>query len=248
MFATLLFLLTVGCLCGDVINKEGADKIRESGATWEVVNLNESIFKNMTMDEFSSKFLKEWPSNSSLPELDGNQIKNYSRHLQELTAIPEKFDARKEWGNCIHLGKDQGECRGCWAFGITNHLSDRFCISGQDVILSVQDMLECTTGNKCCDGGSAENAYKYMIQIGIVSEDCKSFDSRCNECRPSSCKRYKCIPNSAWVTNDITIAKWEILMNGPITGIYEMYADFAYYKGGVYYNTTNESIFSFKGN
>jgi len=240
----LLLALASTCLSQMLLTKEKADELRALNTTWNVVDPDQSIFKNMTWNEFASRFKTEWPDNSSLPELgeavpDGNLR---GRRLQGQMSFPESFDGRKEWGKCIHQGKDQAKCNGCWAFGVTNHMSDRFCIAGQDVVLSVQDLLECAEGNKCCNGGSAENAYKHMMNIGVVAEDCKLFDKKCDQCRPSSCKKYKCYKNSAWVSNNTMRAKWEIKENGPITGIYDIHADFAYYDGGVYYRTTDDKI------
>lgn len=226
-------------LCEDLITNDGADKIRQTGATWDVVDPDQSIFKGVSKDEFASRLQSSWPNDTTLPQLefDDNVTTDGSRLLQGYN-IPTTFDGRREWGKCIHSGRDQIKCNGCWAFSVTNHLSDRFCIKGWDTILSVQDLLECTTGNKCCSGGSAQNAYNYLMQTGVVDEGCKPFDSRCNECRPKSCTKYKCVRNSAWVTADATKAKREIYQNGPIAAIFDVYEDFAYYNGGVYYHAS----------
>jgi len=234
--------LFTSILCEDLITKEGADKIRAAGATWSVVDPDKSIFKGTSIEEFKSRLQQEWPVNSSLPELEieipGNDTKNKSRLLQ-VYGIPMNFDGRKVWGKCIHSGRNQKKCNGCWAFGVANHLSDRFCIKGQDVVLSVQDLLECTIGNFCCNGGNALNAYNLVMMQGIVEENCKPFDAKCGECRMSRCRRYRCIMNSAWVTTNPIKAQIEVFMNGPISAIYNVYADFPYYEGGVYYRTTN---------
>ena len=156
--------------------------------------------------------------------------------------LPKKFDGRKRWGKCIHSGRDQGECNGCWAFGIANHMSDRFCIAGKDVMLSPQDLLECCSGNSCCQGGTAGNGYKYMMEIGLVDENCKPFNQDCGECRPSSCPRYRCEEDSMFWAETIEDAKREIYKNGPIEGVFDIYDDFPYYAGGVYYKTSDKFL------
>ena len=158
------------------------------------------------------------------------------------TGLPINFDGRKVWGKCIHSGRDQKSCNGCWAFGITNHMSDRFCIWGKDVVLSVQDMLECTEGNICCAGGSASNGYKYMTEIGVVPENCKEFTEECEQCMNSTCPRYKCKEHSLFWAGSVEEAKWEIYNNGPITSVFDVYEDLAYYATGVYYKTSEKYL------
>ncbi len=247
MYLLLIALLFASCWCEDVVTQEGADKIKASGVKWEVVDPAKSVFKGVSKEAFTRRLQPKWPA-LNLPLLgeangqngSNNNSNNGSnpRLMQQADPLPQSFDGRKAWGKCIHYGRDQLDCRGCWAFGVANHLSDRFCIMGRDVFLSVQDLLECASGNKCCDGGSAENAYKHIISIGLVDEQCKPYDAKCNECRPSSCRHYKCEPGSAWMTADISRAKYEILEYGPITAIMDVYDDFAYYKSGVYYHST----------
>lgn len=240
MKTILTIIWIAGIWCEDLITKEGAAQIVATGADWEVVDPDKSVFQGISKEEFAGRLQTEWPADNLLPELNSTEDEDNDSRLLQYSTVPANFDGRKEWGKCIHSGGDQVKCNGCWAFGVANHLSDRFCVMGWDVVLSVQDLLECATGNKCCQGGSAENAYKYVMKTGLVDEKCKPFDGKCNECRPKSCARYRCIQNSAWVTSDVNKAKKEIYERGPITAIYDVYADFAYYKGGIYYRTTDE--------
>lgn len=245
MKTILILLLLTPILCEDLITQEGVDKIKAAGATWELDDPETTVFKNISIEEFASRLQSSWPDDSDLPELEidfGQEDPNNSSRLLQSVRLPTNFDGRKEWGKCIHPGGDQKKCSGCWAFGVTNHLSDRFCIKGWDVVLSVQDLLECAPGNKCCEGGSAEKAYKHIMQTGVVDAGCKPFDTKCGECRPRSCARYRCVKNSAWVSKDAQKVKWEIYMNGPVTAIYNVYDDFAYYRGGIYRRTSQKKI------
>eukprot|EP00826_Nyctotherus_ovalis_P040511 TRINITY_DN4003_c0_g1_i2.p1 TRINITY_DN4003_c0_g1~~TRINITY_DN4003_c0_g1_i2.p1 ORF type:complete len:372 (+),score=108.88 TRINITY_DN4003_c0_g1_i2:215-1330(+) len=169
---------------------------------------------------------------------DDNSTNATGKGEFDASGLPVHFDGRKLWGKCIHSGRDQRECNGCWAFGITNHMSDRFCIWGKDVVLSAQDLLECTTGNTCCTGGSASNGYKYMAEVGVVAENCKEFTEECGQCRNTTCPRYKCQKNSLFWADSPKDAKWEIYNNGPIEAVFDVYEDLAHYGGGVYYNST----------
>jgi len=61
-------------------------------------------------------------------------------------ALPTSFDARTQWGNCIHPVMNQANCGSCWAFSASEALSDRFCIKTNktvNVVLSPQNMVSC---------------------------------------------------------------------------------------------------------
>eukprot|EP00826_Nyctotherus_ovalis_P012672 TRINITY_DN1336_c0_g4_i2.p2 TRINITY_DN1336_c0_g4~~TRINITY_DN1336_c0_g4_i2.p2 ORF type:complete len:123 (-),score=28.63 TRINITY_DN1336_c0_g4_i2:84-452(-) len=63
-----------------------------------------------------------------------------------------------------------------------------------------------------------------------------------DRCRAANCPRYKCKKDSAWYAADRADARREIFNNGPIQAIYDVYADFSNYKGGVYYHTKGEFL------
>ena len=203
---------------------------------WEEDEDNQTTEANETNDEGKN--------NIFTPPLNETNVDEPARRDEYYygTRLPRNFDGREVWGGCIHSGGDQGTCDGCWAFGIVNHLSDRFCIWGRDVTLSVQDLLECTPGNNCCDGGTATRGYNYIINYGLVSESCKPFSGYCGECRPTSCTRYRCQRGSIFWANSVEEAKYELYNYGPIEGVFDVYDDFAHYASGVYYRTSNKFI------
>ena len=171
-----------------------------------------------------------------------NSTENAQQEEFDNAGLPINFDGRKLWGKCIHSGRDQKDCNGCWAFGITNHMSDRFCIWGKDVVLSAQDLLECTPNNTCCTGGSASFGYEFLTKVGVVAESCKEFTGECGSCRESNCTRYKCQKDSLFWADTVQDAKREIFSNGPIEAVFDVYDDLAHYAGGVYYKTSEKLL------
>lgn len=96
-------------------------------------------------------------------------------HEVDLESIPKEFDSRKNWPNCptIQEIRDQGNCGSCWAFGATEAMSDRICISSGGKVnahISAEDLLTCCW--KCgdgCNGGYPEAAWKDFERKGLVT-------------------------------------------------------------------------------
>jgi cathepsin B len=253
-----LLLLLVCVFAEDLIDYDKAQELKDKGVTWKVADPSKNPLRRQSLESFkkmlhgSKKLFKEEkpdeteavllaPKHDEEP-IDADDIPvedQEARAEYDKWGLPVNFDGRQVWGACIHPASDQGTCNGCWAFAIIGHLSDRFCVQGKNIILSVQDLLECTAGNKCCGGGYASNGYRYMMETGVVAESCKRYRNTCGECTPSSCTRYKCKPNSMFWADTIQQAKREIQNNGPIEAVLDVYDDFPYYESGVYYRTSN---------
>ena len=233
MAILILWLVLGACLCDKLITSELVEKLRAK-AMWKVVDHDKNKFKDYTVDEFKLMLRARKPV--ALPEK-----KDPPRNLQSAT-LPVNFDGRDKWPTCIHPVRDQHKCGGCWAFGTTNHLSDRFCIRGKDIILSPQNLIECDSYDDCCDGADMTNVYKFLQETGIVEDSCRAYDQQCGVCRKSSCVKYKCKYRSVWESYDVNTIKSQIYNRGPVMAIYDVYSDFVNYASGVYYHTGGELL------
>ncbi len=228
----LLAFIVICCflapaLSEKLITKEFADELKKHNPKWEMIDPDKHPFKDRSFGDFKKKLMTKRPKLK--PDKKDGIL------LQDSTALPENFDGRAEWGNCIKPIRDQGNCGSCWAFGIINHLTDRFCIRGKDIILSPQDIMECNTANDCCDGGVDVYAYQFMVSTGVVEDKYKTYDETCGSCSLLSGRtRYKCKRGTVWYSSSVDAAKKQIYNNGPIQALFDVYRDFAYYKSGVY--------------
>mmetsp|Transcript_5055 Transcript_5055/g.7630 ORF Transcript_5055/g.7630 Transcript_5055/m.7630 type:complete len:303 (+) Transcript_5055:26-934(+) len=163
--------------------------------------------------------------------------------LAEYTSVPDNFDSRKKWPNCIHPILNQGQCGSCWAFGAAEALSDRFCIdsNGNDnVVLSPQYLVNCDTGSYGCDGGFPDQAWQFMTNYGIASMGCVSYHAKDGQC-PSHCDNGQPI-KLYYAENPETYSGPEsiqraILEGGPVETAFTVYQDFYSYSGGIYKHT-----------
>eukprot|EP01134_Creolimax_fragrantissima_P003918 CFRG3918T1 len=164
-------------------------------------------------------------------------------------SLPEHYDSRDKHGHCIHAVRNQAKCGSCWAFGASEALSDRFCMAGQDVVLSPQYLVSCDPVDLGCSGGRLLTVWEYMRFHGLPSDKCDPYtsgDSEVSGTCPSKCKDNKEIKwhkaASAYPivtffdSGPIAVKKMmaEIYKNGPIEAAYMVYQDFMSYKGGVY--------------
>ena len=92
--------------------------------------------------------------------------------------LPVHFDARERWPECAEqIGRiqNQGACGSCWAQAAVATLADRLCIATHGAFgarLSAQAMIDCDAHNDGCGGGYLDNAWRYLVRVGVPTEDC----------------------------------------------------------------------------
>jgi cathepsin B len=161
--------------------------------------------------------------------------------------LPDNFDSATNWPDCIHPIRDQQSCGSCWAFAASEVLSDRTCIAtsgNTNVVLSPQDLVSCDKKDLGCNGGYLNKSWDYLVQTGIVSDDCYPYTSGKGQTGTCSITAGKCVGGkgtykkyfassykSFKTTNDI---KADIVANGPVETGFTVYADFMSYKSGIY--------------
>jgi len=173
------------------------------------------------------------------------------QNIASVEAIPASFNASEQWPTCIHPILNQADCGSCWAFGASESLSDRACIStnGQvNVVLSPEDLVSCDTGNFGCQGGYLNAAWSYMENPGIVTMDCFPYTAGNNDEAPPC--QTKCSDSESWTvykakgSGALTAAQGqaEIMTNGPIETAFDVYEDFMNYTGGVYIQHSDQFL------
>ncbi|CAH1271242.1 CTSB [Branchiostoma lanceolatum] len=160
--------------------------------------------------------------------------------------LPESFDAREQWPNCVEPIRNQGHCGSCWAFAATEVLSDRFCIQSHGQVkvdLSPQYMVSCDRSDYGCNGGYLSHAWNFLQTKGTVTNGCMPYASQKGQV--PSCSS-TCIPGSTdgfgkykaresyRIHNDVKQIQMDIMTNGPVETAFTVYKDFMQYSGGVY--------------
>jgi C1A family cysteine protease len=175
-----------------------------------------------------------------------------SQKLKSLnTTLSDSFDWRNKDGkNYMTPIKDQGNCGACWVFGavasIEGGINAYFNTPGLSSDLSEQDVINCagpvSTG---CNGGYPYEAFRYVLNNGIMTEACQPFTVQNGSCKTGNDRcpngnvstnlyRIRAIGNAASDTADATRLKKAIMNYGPVEATIRIYLEFYLYKGGIF--------------
>jgi len=193
--------------------------------------------------------------------MDASEKLPVRKDIEIVSALPDTFDAREQWPTCIGAIRDQGHCGSCWAFGAVEALSDRICIQSKaqvKVNLGAQDPTSCDSTNLGCNGGNLGPVWKYMLNTGVVSEECYPYEMGtchhpgCSELPTPKCNKTchntanfntdKHHSSTAYsVSRNITQIAAEIFANGPVEAAFTVYTDFNNYVSGVYHHVSGSA-------
>ncbi len=215
--------------------------------SFETFSFEEHPFKNWSKSELQGLL--------GLSPLSLKDTSDVAYNFDLTVDLPEHFDSREQWPDCIHEIRNQGHCGSCWAHAASEVLSDRFCIASQgkvNVVLSPQDMVSCDYLDHGCNGGILTTSWVYLEYFGIVTDACKPYVSgdgkvpSCplfkSQCANSNVEYKKYKASTYYSLSSIDAIKRNIFEKGPVETGFSVYSDFMNYKGGVYKKTASASM------
>jgi cathepsin B len=235
------------------VTKEYIEELKQI-STFEVMGHEEHPFKDWSFNDLKNL----------LGNKDGDVIKQLEFLDYPSTSdyiwinLPDEFDSRLNWPDCNQGIRSQNNCSSCYAHVAAAVSSARLCIATGGrikITLSPQDIISCNNSTSGCSGGLPSMTWKYIKDIGIVSEECLPYKSgqgdvgmcpfKGNQAQNGifhkyKVKSYKHIPSAR-------DAKAEIYKHGPISASFRVYMDLFIYKKGVYKKSKNAKPLEFHG-
>lgn len=236
-------------VCDDkpcVIRPEIIEGVNQGFHGWKASNY--SFLWGLTLEEGISRRTGTFKPEQPVAEM-------HSIDMNGAIAFEEHFDAREKWPGYIQPIRDQGNCGSSWAISTVDVAADRLAImsKGEDQMpLSAQQLISChNRRQQACKGGYTDRAWRYIVDKGVVSEECYPYTSGRNGTKgrceiPISAdpefiqcpgvgpaEKYKSPPPYRIAPNEKDI-KVELKKNGPVQAILLVREDFYMYQSGVY--------------
>lgn len=249
MRALVILALLVAICQSHIINREYLEdlKIKINGA-FQTATYEQHAFKDLTFHELAHNLglLRKGKSHLHIPKGELN------------ASLPDSFDSRVQWKDCVGEVRDQASCGSCWAFGAAESFGDRVCIAEGDnkkVDLSTQALVSCDYQNFGCEGGYLDKVWDFLATVGVPTEKCYKYksaggsvpacpDKKSHKVKVCDDKTVPVYYRVSKVVHPVTIAdiKAEIQANGPMETGFTVYEDFMSYSGGVYKHVTGGQL------
>lgn len=149
-------------------------------------------------------------------------------------SLPFSIDWREK--DIITNVKNQGGCGSCWSFSATGSIEAIHAIkTGKLLNISEQQLVDCSSnyGNQGCQGGSMDNAFKYVIDNGLCLESEYPYQGVQGQC--ISCKEVVNISDyKDVIPNNEEILKRVVHQQPVSVAIQANLQSFQLYSSGVY--------------
>lgn len=125
----------------------------------------------------------EWKSRFNNITLD--KTENYTGHISFLRGAPSNWSWVEE-GFTTPV-KDQNQCGSCYSFSATETVETAWAIKSNELlILSPQQIVDCSKLNSGCNGGLQSRVYKYLENTGQCLDSDYNYtakDGNCHSCK-----------------------------------------------------------------
>jgi C1A family cysteine protease len=222
---------------------QNMDFIEQYNAKQNDITLGITVFADKTRGEFLAS-LNIFPflgSDDAQEEDDDGEVCPMLVSTDNDT-LPTVLDWRQQ--EVVTPIKDQGSCGSCWAFATVETVESRVALDhGHGIpppILAPQQLVDCSTENYGCSGGSIDSAMQYLSTNGVVQETEYSYvandEGQCRFVPGTNRTLYKPGPCFRVTSQNEKMMKQAVVQQGPLTVTIDASAEiFQFYTGGIIY-------------
>jgi len=215
----------------NIINKHNAN----TDYSWK---MGVNYFTDLTKDEFKAQYASGYRKYTDTKSQQSKSLTpSLLRHSTDVSLQNNSLPTSVDWTQkgAVTKVKNQGGCGSCWSFSATGSMeASHFFATKTLVSLSEQELMDCRSGGKGCDGGSPQAAFQFVIDHhGICNDTAYPYigkDAPCKKnCQPSATiKSFKEVGRNSM--NDLMTA----IVDRPVSVAIEAdQASFQHYKSGV---------------
>jgi len=131
--------------------------------------------------------------------------------------------------------KNQGQCGSCWAFSSVGAVESAWAIKHNILYnLSEQELIDCSSENNGCEGGSMDLAFQYIIENGLCSNISYPYTAEDEQCN-NTCKSLVQISNYSDIIPNQEKMLMRAVQHQPVSvAIQANKRSFQMYKSGIY--------------
>merc|ERR1712087_465184 len=156
------------------------DVVKTSNAAGKSYTLGITQFADMSRKEFSA-----YVKRSGIMEPKPESERNYGAPFEGVLAAT--IDWRDQ--GAVTPVKDQGQCGSCWSFSATGSMEGAYYIKNNRLVsFAEQQLVDCSTMNHGCNGGSMDLAFYYTQTAPLETEDDYPYEAAQGTCRYEASK------------------------------------------------------------
>ena len=131
--------------------------------------------------------------------------------------------------------KNQESCGSCWAFSSVGAVESAWAIKHNTLYnLSEQELIDCSSENNGCEGGSMVKAFQYIIENGLCSNLSYPYTAEDEQCQ-GNCKSLVQISNYSDIIPNQEKMLMRALQHQPVSvAIQANKRSFQMYQSGIY--------------
>jgi KDEL-tailed cysteine endopeptidase len=200
---------------------------------------NQEFIKNHNSENLSYKVSENQFINRTYNDEFYIQPNHYLIHNSSTYHdIPDTDKVSVDWRDNYKVSsvKNQSQCGSCWAFSSVGAVESAWAIKHNMLYnLSEQELIDCSSQNRGCEGGEMDLAFQYIINNSLCTNLSYPYTAQDGNCSVEQCNPIVKISNyTDVIKNNETALKSASAINPVSVAIQANKRSFQMYQSGIY--------------